>query len=188
MWYNFFTLCTLLKDSQHIPSQFFFSFQMVLISLLHFHILHPVHNFSCFLWSFAVLFHLLWNEDRLDSLSWIQDSKSGRFMVCTRLQQCFLPYYNIFLPLKAKGSLQGMVAMSLESPYQVLMITQSRVSFEYRWIFFSKVIALFLFMWKCASTFWHPVGFPDVFHNYITGVSFSPCEDILRSLQTRRFH
>lgn len=111
---------------------------MVLIFLIHFHILHPVHNFSCFLWSFAVLLHLLWNEDRLDSLSWSQDSKSGRFMVCTRLQQCFLPYYNIFLPLKAKGSLQGMVAMSLESPYQVLMITQSRVSFEYRWIFFLK--------------------------------------------------
>lgn len=131
---------------------------MVWLFLIHFHILHPVDNFSCFLWSFAVLFHLLWNEDRLGSLSWIQDYKNGRFMVCAREQQCFLSYYNIFLPLKAKVSLQGMVTMSPESPYQVLMITQSPVSFEYRWVIFSKVIAFVLFIWKCTSTSWPPLG------------------------------
>lgn len=103
----------------------------------------------------------------MDSLSWMQDSKSRRFMVCTRQQQCFLPYYNIFLPLKAKGSLQGMVAMSPESPYQVLMITQSPVSFECRQFFF-KVIALFLLMWKYTSTSWPSLGFSwrfsEVYH------------------------
>lgn len=57
-------------------------------------------------------------------------------MVCTRVQQCFLSYYSIFLPLEAKGPLQGMVTMSPESAYQVLMITQSPVSFEYSGFFF----------------------------------------------------
>ena len=57
-------------------------------------------------------------------------------MVYTRIQQYFLSYYSIFLPLKAKDSFQGMVTVSPESPYQVLMITQSLVSFENRWTFF----------------------------------------------------
>lgn len=131
---------------------------MVQIFLIHFHISHPVDNFSCFLWSFAVLLHLLQNEDRLGSLSGIQDYKNERFMVCARKQQCFLSYYNICLPLKAKGSLQGMVTMSPESPYQILMITQRPVSFEYRWVIFPKVIALVLFIWKCTSTSWPPLG------------------------------
>ena len=113
-----------------------------------------------FFWRFAVFFHLLQNEDRLGSLSWIQDYRNGRFMVCAKVQQCFLCYYNILLPLKAKGSLQEMVTMSPESPCQVLTITQSPASFECRWVFFSSnVVALFLSMWKCTSTPWPALGF-----------------------------
>ena len=120
----------------------------------------------------------------------MQDSKSGRFMVRTRQQQCFLPYYNIFLSLKAKGSLQGMVPMSPESPYQVLMITQSPVSFEFRPSFF-------FFLSHClilahVEIYLHPVTFtwvfPDVFQKYITGVFFSPYEEILCYLHTWGFH
>lgn len=87
----------------------------------------------------------------MDSLSWMQDSKSGRFMVRTRQQQCFLPYYNIFLSLKANGSLQGMVPMSPESPYQVLMITQSPVSFEFRPSFFFFFLKSLSYSCSCGN-------------------------------------
>lgn len=155
---------------------------MVQLFLIHFHILHPVDNFSCFLWSFAMLLHVLRNEDRLGSLSWIQDYKNGRFMVYAGEQQCFLSYYSIFLPLKAKGSLWGMVPMSPESPYQ------SPVSFEYKWVIFSKVIALVLFIWKCTSTSWPPLGvswcFLGVHHSSFLFLIWK----IRCYLQTWRFH
>lgn len=105
-------------------------------------------------------------------------------MVCTRLQQCFLPYYNIFLPLKAKGSLQGMVAMSLESPYQVLMITQSPVSFEHRWIFFLKSLPYSCSCGNVPPPFDLHLVFLTFFHKYITRVFFSPYEETLCYLQT----
>lgn len=95
-------------------------------------------------------------------------------MVCTTLQQCFLPYYNIFLPLKAKGSLPGMVAMSLESPYQVLMITQSPVSFEYRWIFFLKSLPYSCSCGNVPPPFDLNLVFLMFFHKYITGVFLFP--------------
>lgn len=92
-------------------------------------------------------------------------------MVYTRIQQYFLSYYSIFLPLKAKDSFQGMVTVSPESPYQVLMITQSPVSFENRWIFF--------FFWSHSCS-WGNVPPPfdlhlvsaDIFHKCIQPVFF----------------
>ena len=100
-------------------------------------------------------------------------------MVCTRMQQCFLSYYSIFLPLKDKGSLQGKATMSPESPYQVLMITQIPVSFENRWIF-----CLFVLPYSCSCGNVPPpfdlhLVFPDVLQKYIRGVFFFPCEEIL---------
>ena len=83
-------------------------------------------------------------------------------MVYTRIQQYFLSYYSIFLPLKSKDSFQGMVIVSPASPYQVLMITQSLVSFENRWTFF---------FWSHSCFDLHLVS-ADIFHEYIRPVFF----------------
>lgn len=92
-------------------------------------------------------------------------------MVYTRKQQYFLSYYSISLPLKSKDSFQGMVIVSPASPYQVLMITQSLVSFENRWTFF--------FFWSHSCSWGNvPPSFDlhlvsaDIFHEYIRPVFF----------------
>lgn len=105
------------------------------------------------------------------------------------MQQCFLSYYNIFLPLKAKGSLQGMVTLSLQSHYQGLMITQIPVSFEYKWIFFPlKSLPYSCSCGNALLPFVPHLVSPNAFQKYITRVFFSPYEKILYYLQTWRYH
>lgn len=158
---------------------------MVLIFLIHFHILHPVDNFTCFLWRFAVILSFIkWGQVRQPE----RNPRLQEWNTCGLYKDAamLLSYYNIFLPPKAKGQ-RGMVTMSLESPDQIPMITQSPMPFECRWIFSPK----FPYSRSCENV---PLPLdlhlvpPDAFRKHVTGVFSSPYEKILHYLQTWTFH
>lgn len=142
----------------------------------------PCWSFWCFLWSFcsaAPSAFIKWGQVRQPEKN--QDSKWKIVWFRQGYSNTFLSYYSIFLPLRIKDSFQGMVTVSPESPYQVLMITQSPVSFENRWIFF--LLVSFVFVGK-GSSYWPPLGFCWHF-SQVHPASFSfSCEDTVCYLQT----